>query len=34
MEKEKEDFKEPEVVTYERDELDKVITGLANGSGG
>jgi hypothetical protein len=34
MEKEKQDFKEPEVTTYERDELimDKVITGLANNS--
>ena len=34
MEKRKEDFNEPEVTTYERDELvmDKVVTGLANGS--
>jgi hypothetical protein len=34
MENEKMDFKDPEVTTYERDELimDKVITGLRNGS--
>jgi len=36
MENEKKDFKEPEVTTYERDELvmDKVITGLATPSNG